>query len=126
MTEQELLDLIEAAFVDRIDAKPEELTPRMKLVGDQASKAAGTSLGADSLDLVEVSMEIEKLLEGKGIKTSFNEEEFKAVVTYGDVVRAGFNALKMEVPQEYQPDATTVEAASAEGEEEKTEDASAA
>ena len=63
---QKIIDII----VDKLGVKPEEVTDEIKL----------TDLGADSLDAVELIMEVEKL-----INIAIPDDEAEKISTVGDL-----------------------------------------
>ena len=72
MTEQRLIDTINAVFVEQFELDPAELTPEKEIF---------TDLGLDSLDIVDLVIALQRKF---GIPLRQNEE-LRKIVTLGDV-----------------------------------------
>lgn len=74
MTEQEILDRLRDIFEENFEIAPSRVTPDAHLFSD---------LDLDSIDAVDLAIKLQELT-GRRLQP----EEFKAVRTVGDVVRA--------------------------------------
>ncbi|MGI6030708.1 MAG: acyl carrier protein [Eubacteriales bacterium] len=72
MSKEQIKDLVMELIVDQLDVKMEELTMETNLMED---------LGADSLDIADLVMELEERLE-----VEISDEELAKLKTVGDIV----------------------------------------